>query len=399
MSSTLAVRGGEPVRTRPYPTWPTSDNATAEAVGQVLASGKWGSTHGEVVATFEAEFAEYQQAAHGICVCNGTLALAAALRAVGVGVGDEVIVPPYTFIASAAAVTFVGAIPVFADIEEHSHLLSPAAAEAAITERTKAIMPVHIAGRPCDMDAFVELGQRRGLAIIEDAAQAAGAEWKGRRVGAIGDVGTFSFQTSKNMSAGEGGACVTNSPDIAGRLYAAANVGRVPGGGWYQHDHLGYNLRLTEFQAAILREQLRQHPSLQAVRAANGTLLRSLLGSVEGVALPSEDPSVTAHGWHLFLLRLPSIGGVERKKEFTSALQAEGVPCSPGYDGLHRNPALLEEVEALCKRLGQPVPVAEVPVSERLSEDTIWLPQNVLLGSEDDIRDAAAAIEKVARGI
>jgi dTDP-4-amino-4,6-dideoxygalactose transaminase len=247
------------------------------------------------------------------------------------------------------------------------------------------------------MDAFVALGQRHGVAIIEDAAQAAGAEWKGRRVGALGDVGTFSFQTSKNISAGEGGACVTNSPDIAGRLYAAANVGRVPGGGWYQHDHLGYNLRLTEFQAAILREQLRQHPSLQAVRAGNAALLRSLLASVEGILLPGEDPAVTAHGLHLFLMRLPSIGGIERKKEFTAALSAEGVPCSPGYDGLHRNPALREEIESLCKRLGQPVPVPDVPVSERLSDDTFWLPQNVLLGSESDIRDAAAAIEKVLR--
>src|SRR5690606_28602609 len=242
MTSTLAVNGGEPVRSTPFPAWPTADSADEAALLDVLRSGKWGSTHGDLVARFEREFAQYQHARFGVCVCNGTLALAAALRAVGVGLGDEVVVPPYTFIASAAAVTFVGAIPVFADIDPDTHLLDPQAVEAVISERTKAVMPVHIAGRPCDMDAFAELGRRHGVAIIEDSAQAHGAEWKGRRVGALGDVGTFSFQTSKNVSAGEGGIVVTNDEALADRLYSIANVGRVRGGGWYEHQHLGYNL-------------------------------------------------------------------------------------------------------------------------------------------------------------
>jgi dTDP-4-amino-4,6-dideoxygalactose transaminase len=395
MTSTLAVNGGQPVRSTPFPAWPTADPADEAALLEVLRSGKWGSTHGDLVARFEQEFAQYQDARYGVCVCNGTLALAAALRAVGVGLGDEVVVPPYTFIASAAAVTFVGAVPVFADIDPDTHLLDPAAVEAVISERTKAVMPVHIAGRPCDMDAFAELSRRHGVAIIEDSAQAHGAEWKGRRVGALGDVGTFSFQTSKNVSAGEGGAVITNDQALADRLYSIANVGRVRGGGWYEHQYLGYNLRLTEFQAALLFSQLRRHPEQQARRAANAALLRRLLADVDGVWLPPEDPAVTAHGWHLFLLRLPGIGGVERKHAFVRALAAEGIPCSAGYDGLHRNTALNDEIATIVKRLDVPWKEPHLPVTDRLVSDTIWLPQPTLLGTEEDMHDIATAISKV----
>ena len=396
MTSTLAVHGGQPVRTDPFPRWPTSDSADADAVLEVLASGQWGSTHGDRVTGFEAEFATYHQAAHCVCVSNGTLALVAALRAAGVGVGDEVVVPPYTFIASAAAVTFVGAVPVFADLDADTHLLDPAAARAAVTERTRAVMPVHIAGRPCDMDAFGALGRELGVAIVEDAAQAHGASWRGRRVGALGDLGTFSFQTSKNMSAGEGGAVVTNDDALADRLYSLANVGRVRGGGWYQHEHLGYNLRLTEFQAAILSGQLRRHPAQQERRRANADLLQRLLGDVEGVRLPPVDAAVTEHGWHLFVFRVPDLAG-EGRDAFVRALAAEGIPCSPGYPGLHRNGALREEVDALVKRLDLSWKEPVLPVTDRLASDTVWLTQPTLLGTEDDVRDIAAAITKVLR--
>jgi dTDP-4-amino-4,6-dideoxygalactose transaminase len=395
MDDRLACHGGEPVRTKPFPRWPTSDEGEAAAVAEVLASGRWGSTHGTVVETFEGEFASYQQAAHCVCASSGTLALAAALRAVGVTIGDEVVVPPYTFIASAAAVTFVGAVPVFADVDPDTHLLDPAAAAAAVTDRTRAVMPVHIAGRPCDMDAFAALGREHGIVVVEDAAQAHGAQWCGRRVGGFGDVGMFSFQSSKNISAGEGGAVVTDDEALADRLYSLVNVGRVRGGGWYQHEHIGYNLRLTEFQAAILRVQLRRHPVQQEIRRRNAALLTKLLSEVEGVWLPEPDPRVTAHGWHLFLFRLPGIGGAGRRDAFCRALAAEGVPCAPGYPGLHRNAALRTEVARLSERLGLRYAEPCVPVSDRLAADTAWLPQPVLLGGEDDTRDIATAITKV----
>ncbi|MGH3491005.1 MAG: DegT/DnrJ/EryC1/StrS family aminotransferase [Actinopolymorphaceae bacterium] len=394
MSDLLAQNGGSPVRTRPFPRWPSADDDDTRAIAEVLASGNWGSTHGDVVATFEGEFASYQQAAHCVCVCNGTLALAAALRAVGVGIGSEVVVPSYTFIASAAAATFVGAVPVFADLDPATHLLDPAAAAAAITPRTKAVMPVHIAGRPCDMTAFTALGRDHGVAIVEDAAQAHGAEWRGARVGAIGTVGTFSFQSSKNVSAGEGGAVVTNDSAFADELYALTNVGRVPGGGWYEHERLGYNLRLTEFQAAILRGQLRRHPGQQAVRDASAALLTALLGKLDGVWVPEPGEAVTAHGRHLFVFRLPGVGA-ERRDAFVKALAAEGIPCSGGYQGLHRTSALRAEIASITGRLGQPYPEPKLPVTELLASDTVWLPQPVLLGTEEDIHDVATAIEKV----
>ncbi|WP_329005317.1 DegT/DnrJ/EryC1/StrS family aminotransferase [Kribbella sp. NBC_00709] len=372
------------------PEWPEYGDDEAKALLEVLNSGHWGSTSGDVVATFEREFASYQQAAFGICLSNGTLAIAAALRAAGVGIGDEVIVPPYTFIATASAALFVGAVPVFADVDPDTHLLDPVAAEAAVTERTKAVVVVHLAGRPADLDAFTALGARHGLTIIEDAAQAHGAAYKGRPVGAIGDLGTFSFQSSKNITAGEGGAVLTDNEKLAGAMYSLVNVGRVPGGGWYQHEAVGYNLRLTEFQAAILRVQLRRHPALQEIRERNARLLADLLKPVEGIQLAPEDPAITAHGRHLFMMRIPG-----QREAVLQSLAAAGLTrASSGYVPLHRNAAVLRESKAITDKLGQPYPDAHCPNADAVSADTIWLPQTYLLGTEDQTHSIATAITK-----
>ena len=368
--------------------WPQYGTEEADALLEVLNSGKWGSTSGDVVATFEREFAAYQQAGHAVCLANGTLAIAVALKAAGVGIGDEVIVPPYTFIATASAALFVGAVPVFADVDPDTHLLDPIATEAAITERTKAVVVVHLAGRPADMDAFTALGAKYGLTIVEDAAQAHGAAYKGRAVGAIGDLGTFSFQSSKNITAGEGGVVVTDSPELAGAVYSLVNVGRVPGGGWYQHETVGYNLRLTEFQAAILRVQLRRHPQLQEVREGNARLLTDLLEKAPGILLAPDDPAITAHGRHLFMLRVPG-----RRDAVLEALRAAGFDrASSGYVPLHRNAAVLRESQAITTRLGQPYPEHPCPNADLVSTDTIWLPQPYLLGAEDETRAIADTI-------
>lgn len=395
--STLAVHGGEPTfDDQVLPPWPQHDDAEEKALLDVLSSGAWGSTHGDVVATFEQEFAEYQQAKHAICLNNGTLAIAAALRAAGVGLGDEVIVPPYTFIATASAALFIGAVPVFADVDPVTHLLDPQATEAAITPRTKAVIVVHLAGRPVDMDAFTAIGHRHGLTIVEDCAQAHGAEYRGRRIGAIGDLGTFSFQSSKNITAGEGGAVVTDDPDLAQALYSLVNVGRVPGGGWYQHTTVGYNLRLTEFQAAILRAQLTRHPHQQQTREHNATILTDLLGEADGIQVAPPDPAVTAHGRHLFIFRVPALGVAGTRDAVVSALAAEGLrAASSGYVPLHRHEALNREITELTGRLGQPYPRTELPVAEQVCTDTIWLPQRYLLGTEEQTRQIAAAIVKV----
>lgn len=394
----LAINGGSPTLPADdqFPEWPTFDHAEETALLDVLRSRKWGSTSGDVVTTFEREFADYHRAVHGSCVSNGTLAIAAALRAAGVGIGDEVVAPPYTFIATAAAALFVGAVPVFADVDPRTHLLDPEAADAAITERTRAVIPVHLAGRPADMDAFIALGARRGVTIIEDAAQAHGAAYRGHPVGAIGDMGTFSFQSSKNMSAGEGGAVLTNDERLADAMYSLVNVGRIRGGGWYQHAAVGYNLRLTEFQAAILRAQLSRHPAQQETRERNARLLTALLAKLSGVELAPEDPAVTAHGRHLFLMRFPALAEPGRRDAAVSALMAEGVVgASGGYVPLHRNAALVTAAMAIADRLGQPYPQPDCPNADAVSKDTIWLAQTSLLGTEKQTRGIATAITKV----
>ena len=397
--SELAVQGGTPALQGlgDFPAWPQPDAAEERALLEVYRSGKWGSTAGQVVAEFEQEFAQYQDAAHGTALVNGTLAIVAALRACGVGLGDEVIVPPYTFIATASAALFLGAVPVFADVDPQTHLLDPTASAAAITERTRAIVPVHLAGRAADMDAFRELGRAHGIAVIEDCAQAIGTRFRGRAVGSFGDVGTFSFQSSKNISAGEGGLVTTSDPALADALYSLVNVGRVRGGGWYQHQHVGYNLRLTEFQAAVLRPQLRRHPADQELRESRSQQLRAELAQVEGVQLAPPDPDLTSHGHHLFILRLPELGRLGLRDAAVQALAAEGVHASPGYVPLHRNEAVITEAREVAARLGQPYPEAPCPQAELVSTDTIWFPHRYLSGTEEQTQALAAAIAKVAR--
>ncbi|WP_427896121.1 DegT/DnrJ/EryC1/StrS family aminotransferase [Kribbella sp. GL6] len=397
MSMSLAVDGGSPVRTAEFPAWPVGDAGEEAALLRVVQSGKWGSTHGDEVAQFEREFAAAHQAGHATCVANGTLALVAAYQAAGVRPGDEVVVPPYTFIATASAALLMNAIPVFADVDPGTHLLDPAAVEKVITPRTRAVVAVHIGGRPCDLDALTEVSTRYGVALVEDAAQAHGASWRGRRVGAIGDLGTFSFQSSKNLSAGEGGIIVTNRADLNDAVYPLVNVGRTRGGAWYQHDHLGYNLRLTEFQAAILRVQLTRLPEQAKRREDNARRITDGLGQfADDILLAPDDPAVTEHGRHLYLFRLRGATAVERHW-FVEALQAEGIPCSPGYPGLHRNTAIRRRVAELLRGDDRDEPAYDCPVTDQLAADTVWLPQQVLLGDESDTADVLTAVEKVLR--
>lgn len=395
----LAVQGGPPALSAvpPLPSWPVFDQAEEQALLDVLRSGQWGSTSGTVGQAFEAEFAAYHDARYAVALSNGTLAIVAALRACGVGVGDEVIVPPYTFIATASAALFVGAVPVFADVRPDTHLLDPAGAEAAITERTKAIVPVHLAGAVADMDAFADIGRRRHVAIIEDGAQATGAAWRGTKVGALGDVGTFSFQSSKNITAGEGGIALTNDERLANRLYSEVNVGRVRGGGWYEHASVGHNLRLTEFQSAILRVQLERAEEQHKTREANARDLTERLADVDGITVDTEPEPMTAHGRHLFMTRLDAAQGDGAVRDAAvAALAAEGLAgASSGYVPLHRNEALRRDTQALVDRLDQPAPQADCPVADAVATDTIWFPQNILLGTAEQTAAIAGAIAKV----
>jgi len=401
-ADTLAIDGGTPVRSRPWPRWPIFDETEEQAILEVVRSGKWWSVEGTKVREFEEAFARFQDAQFAVCVTNGTAALEVALRAAHIGCGDEVIVPPYTFIATATAVLAVGATPVFVDVEEESLNIDPTKIEEAITPRTRAIIPVHIAGCPADMDGVLEVARKHNLLVIEDAAQAHAAEWKGTKVGAIGDMGCFSFQASKNLNAGEGGAVLTNDPHWADQVWSVHNVGRVRGGRWYEHHVLGSNFRMTEFQAAILLAQLKRLPEQTERRTQNAHRLTEMLSQIPGIRPPRPDPRVTRHAYHLYIFRYDKnhFGGRPRE-DFLKALNAEGIPCSAGYVPLYKERVFLNRPisKDLCQLSTlKDYSKVQCPVCERACyEEAVWLYQNMLLGDERDIEDIATAVAKVQR--
>lgn len=399
----LAIEGGTPVRDiarTPWPVWPIYDAEEERALLGVLHSGKWWGVEGDQGRQFEQEFAAYQQARFGLVCTNGTAALEIALRALDIGCGDEVIVPPYTFIATASAVLTVGATPVFVDILPDTLNIDPAQIEAAVTSRTRAIIPVHIAGRPADMDAVLAIAARHHLAVIEDAAQAHGAAWRGTRVGALGDFGTFSFQASKNLNSGEGGMVLTNREDRADAAWSVINVGRVRGGHRYAHQVLGGNFRMTEFQSAVLRTQLRRLPEQTARRTANARYLCELLSEIPGITVPIDDPRITVNAYHLFPFRV-DLNRLQGRTypEFIEALQAEGIPCSDGYVPLYREGLFtrLSHGEGHWCQTGRSIDYTalHLPVCEQVCGDTVWLPQTLLLADHRDMEDVAAALTKL----
>ncbi|HOG48682.1 MAG TPA: DegT/DnrJ/EryC1/StrS family aminotransferase, partial [Anaerolineae bacterium] len=373
----------------------------------VLRSGQWGALAGHMVQAFERRFAEFQGARYGVCVPNGTLALQMALKALGVGPGDEVITTPYTFIATANAALALGARVVFADIDPASLNIDPAQVERTVTPRTRAIVPVHLGGQPADMDRLLAISRQHNLGLLEDACQAWGAEWRGRRVGAIGDLGAFSFQSSKNISAGEGGIVVTNDERLAELCWSLHNVGRVRGGAWYYHEIVGWNLRMTEWQAAVLLAQLERLPEQAARREANACYLADALGQVPGIGPLPANPLVTQHARHLFIMRYdPAAYGGRSRDEFLRALQAEGIePVSPGYVPLHRTPAirralaaLCQEERSLCATAADGLPeLPACPHAEEAAERAVWLFQYALLGERSDMDSIAEAIAKIQR--
>ncbi len=384
----------------PWPLWPFFDAEEESALLGVLHSGKWWCVEGTESRQFEEEFAVFQGASYAVACTNGTAALEIALRALDIGCGDEVIVPAYSFIATASSVLGVGAAPLFVDIQPDTLNIDPTLIASAVTPRTRAVIVVHMAGRPADMDAILEVAARHNLLVIEDAAQAHGSEWRGRRVGALGHLGTFSFQASKNLNAGEGGIVVTDDEVLGEAAWSVANVGRVRKGRRYEHSVYGSNFRMTEFQSAILRTQLKRLPGQSARRTANAAVLRELLQGIPGIALPSLDPRITAHAYHLFTFRYdPEAFGGRSYVDFIAALGAEGIPCSDGYVPLYKEGMFYRtpgRKSAFCQA-GRRIDYAKMhlPVCEQVCQDTVWLPQNLLLAERSDMETIAAAILKI----
>ncbi|RMF09305.1 MAG: DegT/DnrJ/EryC1/StrS family aminotransferase [Candidatus Neomarinimicrobiota bacterium] len=396
MTQDLALFGGVPVRKKPFPVWPRYTHAIRHSVEQTLAEDQWG-IGSQTIERFEKAFARFQDADHCLAINSGTSALWVALKAAGVQAGDEVIIPPYTFIATGAAVLMANAVPVFVDVEEDTFNLDPGLLEAAITDKTRAIVPVHIGGNPAHLDRILAVAEKHGLPVVEDAAQAHGAEWKGTRVGALGIGGIFSFQSSKNMSAGEGGAIVSNDAAFMDACYSYYNCGRVPGGDWYEHHRLGGNFRMTSVAAAMLLPQLETIEQEMALREQHRARLDAWVESLPGLSPLRTYPEVTRSANHLYLFRYHSdqFQGIPRDV-FLRAMQAEGIFTYVGYTPLYRERLFIVNTREYPWLKGRHYSNVQLPVCERIAtEEAVWLKQNVLLGSEEDVRDIQRALEKV----
>ena len=395
----LALFGGAPIRTRPFPSWPIFGTAEEDRLLSALRSGDWGRLDGKQVEEFERRFAAMHGCGYGVAVVNGTVSLRIALLAAGIQAEDEVIVPPYTFLSTASAVVEANAVPVFADIDLDTFNLDPRSVETAITPRTRAIIPVHFAGQPADMDALRRIAEDRGLTLIEDAAHAHGASYCGRAAGSLGHMASFSFQSSKNLTAGEGGIITTNDQALAAACRSIQNCGRVEGGIWYEHHVISGNYRLGEFQGAVLNGQLDRLEQQTATRDANGAHLARRLQSLPGLFPQRRPPECTRHAYHLFMVRLdPAAFGASRDA-VTAALEAEGIPCSAGYgfslsaQPLFRTKAFGPYLPRVRDRLDYSQ--ASCPNSDLICTQSIWLEHSLLLGTADDMDEIAAAFEKI----
>lgn len=399
---------GTPVRSTPFPSWPVHGDPERTYLTQALDSGIWSEpAGGPFISAFEQGFAEFSGAHRGVAVTNGSIALMLTLRALGIGAGDEVIVPAYTFLATATAVLEANALPIFADVDPGTFCIDPDMVEAAITPRTKAIIPVHLGGHPADMDRLQEIADRHNLAIIEDAAHAHGARWNDRPAGSMGTYGCFSMQASKNLTGGEGGIVTTQSDDQAETIRSLRNCGRIPGGAWYEHHLFGGNYRLSEFHGAVLLAQFERYPAQLARRDANGRYLDAGLAEIDGITPQALDPRTTVHARHLYSFRVDSAAfdGLTRH-EFVALLQAEGIPSSSGYVvPLDRQPVLAQQAFDV-KATGWdsaygPTRYGELhlPVTQGVCDEVVWIPQNVLLGAETDMDDVVAAVEKIRAAV
>ena len=396
----LALHGGPPVRTRPFPSWPVFGSEEESRLLAVLRSGHWGRLQGSQVDEFERGFAALHGCSHAVAVVNGTVSLRIALLAAGLAAEEEVIVPPYTFVSTASAVVEANAVPVFADIDLRTFNIDPAAIEAAITPRTRAIIPVHFAGQPADMNAIRAIARRHGLTVIEDAAHAHGASYESRPAGSLADLGSFSFQSSKNLTAGEGGIITTHDDALAAKCRSIQNCGRIPEGVWYEHHVVSGNYRLGEFQAAVLNCGLQRLEEQTRTRDANGQRLAARLAKVPGLHPQARPVECTRHAYHLFMLRIePEVFGAPRTAVL-QALQAEGIPCSAGYgfplpeQPLFRNKAFGPYLPSASKRLDYQG--VSCPNSDLICrQQGLWLEHRLLLGRSQDADDIADAFEKV----
>lgn len=410
----LAVRGGSPVRSTAFHPWPCFDDRELRNVEEVIRSRTWfagmrGADPGTKTELFQRRFAEYHGARFGVACANGTVAIEITLRAAGIGTGDEVIVPALTFIATLSAVLQVNAIPVVVDVDYETHCIDPKRIEAAITERTRAIIPVHFGGFICDMGQISAIAKKHNLVVIEDAAHAHGAVSGGKTAGSIGDMATFSFQESKTMTAGEGGMITTSDAELAEGCTMYRSCGRKKDDSWYVHYVLPVNYRLSELQSAVLLAQLERLEEQLSTKNESAAYLADRFEQIAGVTPVPGDGRTEVNGYYLYLLRYDKnrFSGLSRDR-FVEALNAEGIPSHIGYPWpLTKNPMFADIPSGAkgcpytCPYYGGSAQIADtyLPVAEQICEETVVIPHEVLLSAESELEDIPRAIEKIRKNV
>lgn len=396
--SILALKGGEPIRKKPFALWPQYTEQEIEGIKEVLSRGKWfsgmmGSEPGSKVWEFEEKFAFHHGVKYAIAVANGAAALEVSLRALGIKAGDEVIVPAYTFIATASAVLQIGGIPVIVDIDPENYCMDPDIFKGAITGRTKAVIPVHFAGQIADMEKILVIAKSKGLLVIEDAAHATGAARFGQKAGSFGDVGCFSFQQSKIMTSGEGGIITTNDKDLWNACRGLRSCGRREGYPWYEHFELGWNYRMTEFQGAILIAQLTRLGEQIVKREKNAEYLERKIAEIPGVKhIRDRSGDTQHHSYYYFLIEYDKNEYEDTPRDLLiKSLNSEGIPAEVTYIPLPYIHMFLEKK--------YPFKDATCPITEDIHSKVITIPHQVLLGSKEDMDDIVRAVMKIKENL
>ena len=399
--SELALFGGSKAKQKPFPLWPQYDENERRALNEVLESRVWWRTPGTKTLEFEQSFARYHGARHGIAVTNGTAALEVTMAALDIGPGDEVIVPNFTFVATASAVLFANALPVLVDVDPETYCLDPALTQTAITPRTKAIIAVHMGGHPADLDALQQIARKRGVHLIEDSAHAHGSEWQGKKIGTFGTAATFSFQSSKLITAGEGGIIISNDDAFERQARSIHDCGRMPGEWFYSHFIYGSNYRLSEWQGAILNVQLGRLESQTLHRHQNGRLLDKLFSGIPGITPQKWDTRCTRNGQYAYIFHIDAkeFAGISTEN-FIAALNAEGIPTQASYPPLHeldcfRNNEYRKRLSGAQSTEKHDFLQQRFPHTQRAAWETVWIPQFALLGDEQDMHEIADAIRKI----
>lgn len=401
----LALLGGKPVRTAPFSPWPVVAEPEQKHLLEVLHSKRWNRMEGSRVAQFEKLWSAQLGVRDCLATSSGTSALACSMNALEVGPGDEVIVPPYTFVATINAVLMQHALPVFVDTDRETMQIDARKVEAAITPRTRAILPVHLGGSVAEMDILLEISRRRQIPLVEDACQSHLAEWRGRKVGTLGDLGCFSLQASKNLNSGEGGVIVSQNSALLDICRSFHNQGRGQADTSFAYVRNGDNRRMTEFQGAILLAQLSRLEEQARRREENAAHLTSLLRAIPGITPARMYEGCTRNAYHLYMLRYDPapFKGLPRAR-FLQALRAEGIPCGGGYSPLYREPFLENTLQSrayryvyTARQLEDYRARVQCPENDRLCAEAVWFTQTMFLGTRADMEQIAAAVEKIQR--